>query len=290
MSVSTLGPIEVSLTEAYDDEWFKLLLKTLSTPEIEGIRYPTFPDPSVQDLVNGSHGEQNLLGAYLLYRQIVAYADRHNLKIGRQTKILDFGCGWGRHLRLFWELVSPDNLHGVDIDEELLRLCKSCYPAGDFQLNSPEPPLPFESGKFDLIYAYSVFSHLNEDYNLTWMRELARITRPGGLLVLSAQGRSFIDFCVSLQHQPNLESGWLRAVSQLFPTAQDEQNAKAAYDGGKFLFFDTGGGGGPRSSSFYGEALAPLGFFQRHWSVYFDIVDFYDPQMHEQALVVARRR
>jgi predicted SAM-dependent methyltransferase len=42
---------------------------------------------------------------------------------------------------------------------------------------------------FDLIYAISVFTHLNEDYQFQWLNELNRVAKPKGILVLTVHGR-----------------------------------------------------------------------------------------------------
>ncbi|MGY1688890.1 class I SAM-dependent methyltransferase [Geodermatophilus sp. SYSU D01105] len=52
------------------------------------------------------------------------------------------------------------------------------------------PPLPFDDGRFDLVLGYSVFTHLPVDHQDAWLAELRRVTRPGGLLLLTVHGRS----------------------------------------------------------------------------------------------------
>jgi len=47
-----------------------------------------------------------------------------------------------------------------------------------------QPPLPFPDNSFDLIYAVSVFTHLSEEHQRTWLPELRRVLRPGGRLLL----------------------------------------------------------------------------------------------------------
>ena len=52
-------------------------------------------------------------------------------------------------------------------------------PIHAFQ-NRIQPALPFEDRYFDLISAFSVFTHLDQD-EMAWLLELRRILRPGGL-------------------------------------------------------------------------------------------------------------
>jgi len=50
--------------------------------------------------------------------------------------------------------------------------------------NRIQPSLPIEDKYFDLISAYSVFTHLDQD-EMAWLLELRRILRPGGYLYLT---------------------------------------------------------------------------------------------------------
>jgi len=64
-------------------------------------------------------------------------------------------------------------------------------PFADVRLNRLSPPLDFGSAEFDLVYAFSVFTHLTPDLQLEWIKELARILKPGGYVVLSTHGESY---------------------------------------------------------------------------------------------------
>jgi SAM-dependent methyltransferase len=54
------------------------------------------------------------------------------------------------------------------------------------------PPLAFESESFDLVYALSVFTHLTAELQLAWRDELRRVLRPGGFLLVTTHGRSYL--------------------------------------------------------------------------------------------------
>ena len=51
-----------------------------------------------------------------------------------------------------------------------------------------EPPLPFATESFDLVYSISVFSHLDEQLGDAWLAEVARVFVPGGVALLSVHG------------------------------------------------------------------------------------------------------
>jgi SAM-dependent methyltransferase len=93
--------------------------------------------------------------------------------------ILDFGCGCGRV--------------GTDYNQHLIEWCQRNLPFAAFGANQLTPPLTYHDGEFDLIYAFSVFTHLTEDLQASWMLELTRVLKPGGHLLLSTHGDSYLD-------------------------------------------------------------------------------------------------
>ncbi len=103
-------------------------------------------------------------------------------------KVLDFGCGPGRTLQEFLEEAESAEFWGVDIDAPAIaELTAKHSPPLHLRVSDPEPPLDFEDGSFDLIYAISVFTHLT--YNsIPWLLELHRLLKPGGILIATYQG------------------------------------------------------------------------------------------------------
>jgi SAM-dependent methyltransferase len=103
------------------------------------------------------------------------------------SDILDFGCGCGRVLRSLYS-ESSARFYGADIDGEAIAWCRSHLPFAEFAQNSIRPPLPFPSGRFDLVYGVSVFTHLDEENQNAWLHELERVTRSGAVLLLTVHG------------------------------------------------------------------------------------------------------
>jgi SAM-dependent methyltransferase len=103
--------------------------------------------------------------------------------------ILDFGCGCGRVARHWADLDGPE-IHGCDYNPDLVAWCRDKLPFLRTSQNPLLPPAPYVSGSFDLIYALSVFSHLDETLQAAWIAEFRRMLRPGGLLVISVLGEA----------------------------------------------------------------------------------------------------
>jgi SAM-dependent methyltransferase len=104
--------------------------------------------------------------------------------------VLDFGCGCGRTLIWLARAAPSSRFFGVDVDAEAIDWCSRHLKVAEFSLGRPLPPLDFAPDRFDLIYAISVFTHLNEEYQFCWLEELQRVTRPGGVVLLTLHGPS----------------------------------------------------------------------------------------------------
>jgi SAM-dependent methyltransferase len=104
-------------------------------------------------------------------------------------RVLDFGCGAGRTLRHLLDEAERGELWGADIDAASIAWIEAnlCPPLRALRCE-PTPPLAFEDGSFDLIWAISVFTHLT-DHSLAWLAELHRLMKPEGLLMASYTGR-----------------------------------------------------------------------------------------------------
>jgi SAM-dependent methyltransferase len=103
------------------------------------------------------------------------------------SAIVEFGCGCGRVARHWGHLSGPE-IHGCDTNRELVAWCAENLPFLQAAENGLRPPLPYESEKFDLVYAVSVFTHLPPALQREWAAELRRVLRPGGLLIATFHG------------------------------------------------------------------------------------------------------
>ncbi len=129
---------------------------------------------------------------------------------GQNLKILEWGCGPGRvirHLQKF--LAGPAELTGADYNRDSVAWCRAHLDGITFVENDVEPPLPFDAGRFDVVYALSVFTHLSEPLHAAWIDELARVLKPGGLLLLTLHGDFFRDRHLNADERADYERGRL---------------------------------------------------------------------------------
>lgn len=97
--------------------------------------------------------------------------------------VLEFGSGCGRVARHVLT-GSAARLTGTDLDPRLADWCRRNLP-GRWLRNGPRPPLDLPAASQDVVYALSVFTHLYDEGARDWLAELARVTRPGGLALLT---------------------------------------------------------------------------------------------------------
>ncbi|MDA8017432.1 MAG: class I SAM-dependent methyltransferase [Thermoanaerobaculia bacterium] len=101
-------------------------------------------------------------------------------------RVLDFGCGLGRTLRFL--LDTGWLLEGCDIDFQSIEWLRGALPDLAVEVNEINPPLPYPDHHFDGLYAVSVFTHFDRPEQDRWAAEVARVVRPGGLVLVTSMG------------------------------------------------------------------------------------------------------
>ncbi len=254
-------------------EWFEMVCDSIKEKDLKlsGVPLPGFPDTEIQINTTGQSGRETLCEAFIFYEDCLKLFSNASAFKRDNKKLLDFGIGWGRVLRFFMKDFLPENLYGVDINEDLLSLCKETFKWGTFIKSNAFPPVDLPDQSMDFIVGYSVFSHLSEEACMDWVKEFSRILRPGGIAALTTRGRWFLDYCESLKNKE--VDGYVKSLSNLF---NDFDQAKQKYDNGEFLHSNMEGvsGGGPLNSSFYGETFIPEKYAKMKYSDYFTVSDF----------------
>lgn len=101
--------------------------------------------------------------------------------------VYELGCGCGRVLRQ-WVNEKGPTLTASDYNAHVVAWVQENLPFVSCKTNALEPPLPFGTGSFDLCYAVSVFTHLPQPLQEPWLKELHRVLRPEGVLLVTLSG------------------------------------------------------------------------------------------------------
>jgi hypothetical protein len=152
---------------------------------------PAMASTEVQEQWTGASG-------YSLLRQSVSFVQNMHTnfvdltgKTLENSNVLDFGCGWGRLLRLMLFFTKPQNLYGCDAWPQSLTLAQESGVPAHLALSKEMPEeLPFVQ-KFDLIYAFSIFTHLSKPCTHACLNAIRKSIKQDGLLILTVRPVEF---------------------------------------------------------------------------------------------------
>jgi ubiquinone/menaquinone biosynthesis C-methylase UbiE len=129
---------------------------------------------------------------------------------------MDLGCGWGR-VALTLALYGygnerfSGNYIGIDVDQELIAWARKHFEPDHFRFElaptrstvyNPDGSdelyqLPAPEGSQDFVFSNSLFTHLLEQDMVTYLRESARVLRPGGKISMTV-------FCIDQMREHGL--------------------------------------------------------------------------------------
>lgn len=112
-----------------------------------------------------------------LYKPII-----ENLKGKKIHSILDLGCGTGVLLEQIKELNLAEELSGIDISAEMLKIAKSRLGNHATLILGDTEKLPFQDNSFDAIICNDSFHHYPLPHIV--LEEVSRCLRENGILVI----------------------------------------------------------------------------------------------------------
>lgn len=103
--------------------------------------------------------------------------------LGPGTRVLDLGCGAGRHLEEMERIGYRAT--GLDLSRPLIEAARKSVPVADLVLGDMRRP-PFRTGSFDVVTSYfTSFGYFDdEDEDLGVLYEVRRVLSAGGWFLL----------------------------------------------------------------------------------------------------------
>ena len=255
------GPDRFALFSELDiDLWALLLTQEYSAyPNIRAL-LPSVPDPTLQARWTGTSGVPLASQSAAFYRRL---RDRYG-ELGERpladSRVLDFGCGWGRLTRFLARDVPRNRLYGCDPVESILEVCRdSGVPATLARSELVPERLPFDE-PFDLAFAFSVFTHLSEPVHERCLAALHAGLRAGAILVVTIR-------------PPEYLHGGSRLAGPRYLFAPHP--ADSQYAGGEMT---------------YGEMVITLPYVRERWSRWFELLhtDLLIGDLHQVVLTLRR--
>jgi 2-polyprenyl-3-methyl-5-hydroxy-6-metoxy-1,4-benzoquinol methylase len=117
-----------------------------------------------------------------LATHLVQYLDEIG-QDGRTMRLLDFAAGYGRVTR--WLTTLFGSVTMSDLEQEMVEFQKREFGVDGFVSGADPAQAAAHPGRYDLVFVFSLFTHLPESTWSQWLAALAGLVRPGGHLVFS---------------------------------------------------------------------------------------------------------
>lgn len=232
-------------------------------------QYDLLPTPPLEyrmRVIGNKRPVQFFISGIQTFREYWTGLSRH-ADVTTVKRLLEWGCGCGRLTGWLAREPGIGSVHGCDVDPEMIRWCRENLPSADFSTIPTYPPTSFAEGSFDAILSYSVFTHLLEEVQQAWLRELHRVLAPGGLFLTSVHG----DFAI-----------WCT-----FPA----KRARAIMESGFDDSLVDGSLDGILPEGYYRATFQTRDYTETHWRSYFEILEYLEGgAFNHQDLIVMRRR
>jgi trans-aconitate methyltransferase len=163
---------------------------------------PEMPSADVQIAWTGSANHVLMDQTLAFIKTIISTYHEISCKPISSGTVLDFGCGWGRIIRLLCKYVPVDKIYGVDPWHESIEISQQTRVPAHLLLSDYLPrTLPTPEGlKFDFIMAFSVFTHLSEKVTKICAYTLRDHLSDSGILAITIRPIEYWDFALNLEN------------------------------------------------------------------------------------------
>lgn len=256
----------------------------LQKPEADYVKADLAPIPPAIDR-EGYHGNRHVAWWWSGLMTFLRCQELYNKYSGRQLKpsdtFFELGCSTGRVLR--HAIFQGNNLKviGCDINHRHVLWMQKFLPTSAivFQ-NSDYPSLPLEDNSVDLAVACSVFTHI-ENLESTWLMELNRVLKPGGLLLATVVDDKYWQMLASDSY------AWMaNNLSQLNCDYEfDRDSFNKPMPSERVTLYC----GGSDKATYTTTIFHSQKYIREKWSRYFHVMDILEKDFDIQTLVVLKK-
>jgi|GEM_PF-156555 len=143
------------------------------------------------------------------------------------ARVLDVGCGTGLLTEQLASHQQQAEVIGIDASGPMIARASRCRQTGNcrFQQALGED-LPFADASFDLVTSALFFHHVDRELKLRSLQEIARVLKPGGILLVADMDRPYtrLGWLMSwvawkLFRQPEIKENMDGLLRELIPAA-----------------------------------------------------------------------
>jgi SAM-dependent methyltransferase len=214
---------------------------------------------------------------YLAIKQLLV---RHGSHLGRDSRVFELGAASGRVTRHLLAQEPELEVWATDINFRHVAWMQTFLdPRLNAFQNTVLPHLPLEDRSFDLISAFSVFTHIDE-FETAWILELRRLLKAGGFAYLTIHSDHLWGRLLTVPR-------FLEALLAMreFVTDYDIRTElfAAPMPHPKVVFKDT------RSQIYNTNVFHSLNYVRSVWGRFFEVVDFVPAGHGYQDVVLLRK-
>ena len=108
------------------------------------------------------------------------------------SSVLEWGCGVARVVRHIPRYISKNSkVYGVDINKQMIEWNSAHIRNVSFSINEYNPPTNFDDNYFDFVFALSVFTHIQYEFQSKWLKEIHRVIKDDGVFLFTTHGKSY---------------------------------------------------------------------------------------------------
>ena len=150
------------------------------------------------------------------------------------NKVLDLGCGSGRHVVYFAE--QGFDVSGIDLSEEGVEMTNQWLKEKGLlgkAVAASADKLPFAENEFEVVISFGVLDHVMKDLALRAFDEVRRVLKPGGLFHINLRSPESYDYGLGEMLEPGtyiLTNGPEKDMPQHFWSEEEIQDALGDFE------------------------------------------------------------